>query len=68
MTETEAYKKLNWPLEGELMAFVLPLSGSEQTDWIVYRCLNCTMKGLCRLEVYEPNCISCGRQNYPEFQ
>jgi hypothetical protein len=38
MTEAQAYEMLNWPRAGVPMGFVLPISGSTRTDWIVYEC------------------------------
>ena len=47
MTEPEAYEMLGWPRAGVPMGFVLPISGSTRTDWIVYSCSNdCGYRGL----------------------
>jgi hypothetical protein len=48
MREADAYLRLGWPLAGAAF-FVLPMSGSDRTDWITYMCPNvgtCGYRGL----------------------
>jgi hypothetical protein len=49
MTEAEAYDMLEWPRAGAWGTFILPVSGSDRTDWRVYECPNvgcCGYRGL----------------------
>ena len=47
MTESEAYEMLGWPKAGNTPFLVLPISGSERTDWIVYECpCDCGYRGM----------------------
>lgn len=63
MTETEAYNKLGWPHDGLVNGrptLVLPLSGSESTNWMAIRCTECVMVGVTLPHAFTKVCFSCG--------
>jgi hypothetical protein len=67
MTETEAYQQLGWPRAGGY-GFVLPISGSDRTDWETYECpTGCGYRGLCVLEARRDPMFmdKCPRCNVP---
>ena len=60
MTESEAYDLLGWPKSGSTLFLVLPISGSERTDWIVYECpCGCGYRGMGVPESFDPK-VECG--------
>ena len=69
MTESEAYDLLGWPKSGNTLFLVLPISGSERTDWIVYECpCDCGYRGLGLPEYFEnmpEEMKTCPRCNVP---
>lgn len=68
MTESEAYEILEWPKAGNPLFFVLPISDSTRTDWIVTTCpCDCGYRGLTIPEAKEdPHHMSkCPRCDVP---
>ena len=59
MTESEAYRMLGWPMEGDILAFVLPATNSWSTLWVVLVCPKCSMRGI-SVPVDEVECVACG--------
>jgi hypothetical protein len=66
MTETEAYETLGWPRAGSAM-FILPISGSDRTDWETYECPRGCYRGLTLPEAKaQPEFMGkCPRCNIP---
>ena len=60
MTELECYQALGWAPEGELMKFVLPLSGNDVTDYFIVACTKCPMMGYGRQPIQD---CPCGGKN-----
>jgi hypothetical protein len=68
MTESEAYRELDWPVKGwdgisDQNLFVLPLCGSDRSDWMVVKCTTCTMRGVSLPEAVSLECVGCGGVN-----
>jgi hypothetical protein len=65
MTEVEAYKALGWPTEGNCPnGFILPIQENDlRVDWLVYRCSECTFRGLSVPEALALHCVGCGKSN-----
>jgi hypothetical protein len=59
VTEAQAYDVLGWPHVGTRGWFVLPLSGSDRTDWIACECPKCGYKAVTVPEAFVLACHGC---------
>ena len=60
MTETEAYKVLGWPVEGEINSFILPATGDGR-EYRAWKC-ECGMRGVTAVDWSgnPSHCKGCG--------
>ena len=59
VTEAQAYQAVGWPTVGSRGWLILPLSGSDRTDWIAYDCSNCVGVGVSLPEAFTEKCPLC---------